>query len=306
MWDGWELETGLNPLNSTDRFKDLDNDGLPNYLENAFPNKENIWFQTDPKNPDTDGDGMLDGWEAYNAKIISQIPATSTRDDLEDKIADSKRTTFTVTPMIADAEDDNDGWWNLTDSGEYVYTRIPDGMTNLEEFMGIIIYPVSTNPNDPDTDGDGLSDVEELKQGFYGELIGDNYFLDPDFAAKYYTNATMADSDNDFGGSEEIRQVGNESRTLDDWEETRGRTKVKITYANGFDDDGDGWIDEEGGEYLLFEPTNATNPDTDLDGWMDVDELFGIDTKLLWDQSRYGIVRTDPKNPDTDGDGMLD
>jgi hypothetical protein len=26
MFDGWELETGLDPLNSTDRFKDLDND----------------------------------------------------------------------------------------------------------------------------------------------------------------------------------------------------------------------------------------------------------------------------------------
>ncbi|MBN1389225.1 MAG: hypothetical protein JXA22_01135 [Candidatus Thermoplasmatota archaeon] len=306
MWDGWELETGLNPLNSTDRFKDLDNDGLPNYLENAFPNKENLWFQTDPKNPDTDGDGMLDGWEAYNAKIISQTPATSTRDDLEDKIADTYRTVFTVTPMIPDSEEDNDGWWNITDSGDVIYTRIPDGMTNLEEFQGTPMYRVSTNPNEPDSDFDGLMDGEELKQGFYGELIGDNYFTDPEFAAKYFTNATMADSDNDFGGSDEIKQVGNVSRTLNDWEETRGRTSVKITYSNGFDDDGDGWIDEEGGEYLLFSPTNATNPDTDLDGWMDVDELFGIDSRLLWDQSKYGVVRTDPNKKDTDNDQMSD
>ncbi|MGA1866606.1 MAG: hypothetical protein ACMUFK_03975 [Thermoplasmatota archaeon] len=306
MKDGWELETGLNPLNSTDRFKDLDNDGLPNYLENAFPNLENMWFQTDPKNPDTDGDGMLDGWEAYNAKIISQTPAISTRDDLEDKIADSFRTVFTVTPMIPDSEEDNDGWWNLTESGETIYTRIPDGMTNLEEFRGTLIYTVSTNPNEPDTDFDGLMDGEELKQGFFGELIGDNYFTDPEFASKYYTNATMADSDNDFGGSAEIRQVGNVSRSLDDWEETRGRTKEKIIIANDYDDDGDGYIDEDDGEYLIFNPTNATNPDTDLDGWMDVDELFGIDSRLLWDQSRYGIVRTDPNKKDTDNDQMSD
>ncbi|MFW3145246.1 MAG: hypothetical protein ACMUIE_00360 [Thermoplasmatota archaeon] len=307
MWDGWELETGLKPLNSTDRFKDLDNDGLPNYLENAFPNKENLWFQTDPKNPDTDGDGMLDGWEAYNAKIISQTPAFNTREDLEDKIADSKRTVFTVTPMIYDADEDNDGWWNVTEAGDIVFTKIPDGMTNLEEFLGTTDYPVSTNPNDPDTDGDGLTDGEELKMGFYGELVGDNYFNDPLFAAKYYTNATMADSDADFGGSLDIGQVGNTSRHLDDWEETNGRTKEMLP-ANGFDDDGDGEIDEgeDGEEYLTFSPTNATNPDTDLDGWMDVDELYGIDTSLLWERSKLGIVRTDPNKKDTDNDQMSD
>jgi len=305
MYDGWELETGLNPLNSTDRFKDLDGDGLPNYLENAFPNKENLWFQTDPKNRDTDGDGMLDGWEAYNAKIISQDLALNTREDLEDKIADSKRTVFTVSPMISDADEDNDGWWNITETGDVIYQRIPDGMTNLEEFLGTKVYPVSTNPNEPDTDGDGLTDGEELKQGFYGELIGDNYFIDPTFASKYYTNATMSDSDQDYGGSLDIGQTGNESRTLDDWEETRGQTKVKLD-PNGFDDDDDGWIDEAEGEYLLFEPTNATNPDTDLDGWMDVDELFGIDTSLLWERSKYGVVRTDPNKKDTDNDQMSD
>lgn len=307
MWDGWELETGLKPLNSTDRFKDLDNDGLPNYLENAFPNKENIWFQTDPKNPDTDNDGMMDGWEAYNAQIISQSTAMNTKEDLEDMISDSKRTRFTVSPMIYDADDDNDGWWNVTELGEIIYTRIPDGMTNLEEFQGTIAYPVSTDPNSPDTDGDGLSDGEELKIGFFGELIGDNYFLDPEFASRYFTNATLADSDADMGGSLDIGQVGNTSRYLDDWMETMGRTKYMLP-ANGFDDDGDGLIDEgeDGEEILLFNPTNATNPDTDLDGWMDVDELFGIDTSLLWERSKLGIVRTNPNKKDTDNDQMSD
>ncbi|MGA1822118.1 MAG: hypothetical protein ACMUIG_06300 [Thermoplasmatota archaeon] len=306
MFDGWELETGLNPLNSTDRFKDLDQDGLPNYLENAFPNKENMWFQTDPKNPDTDGDGMLDGWEAYNAQIISREKALNTREDLEDRISDGYYTFFTVTPMIADDEDDNDGWWNLTD-GELVYTPKPDGMTNLEEFLGTVQYPTSTDPNLPDTDGDGLTDGEELKIGRPGELIGESYFSDPEIAATYYTNATLADSDADFGGSEEINQKGNLSRTLDDWEETRGQTKEKLP-PNGFDDDGDGYIDEgeDGMEYLLFEPTNATNPDTDLDGWLDVDELFGIDTTLLWERSTLGTIRTDPKEKDSDHDTMSD
>ena len=305
MFDGWELETGLDPLNSTDRFKDLDNDGLPNYLENAFPSKQILWFQTDPKNPDTDGDGMLDGWEAYNARIISQEPALNTKEDLEDKISDSKKTVFTVSPMIADSEDDNDGWWNVTEDGDVIYTRMPDGMTNLEEFYGTLQYPVSTNPNEPDTDGDGLTDGEELKIGFYGELIGDNFFVDSSFASIYYTNATLADSDNDFGGSEESGELGNTSRRLDDWEETRGRTKYTLP-DNGFDDDGDGLIDEPEGEVLVFEKTNATNPDTDLDGWLDVDELFGVDTTKLWSNSKLGVVRTNPNKKDTDNDQMSD
>ena len=311
MADGWELETGLNPLNSTDRFKDLDNDGLPNYLENAFPNKEELWFQTDPKNRDSDGDGILDGWEAYNAKMISDTVATSTREDLEDGISNARLMIFTVSPMISDATEDNDGWWNTTTNEggipEVVYTPKPDGLTNFEEFSGTVQYPVSTNPNDPDTDGDGLTDGQELKVGAVGELIGENYFNDPEIANTYYTNATLADSDADFGGSVEINQVGNMSRSLDDWEEVNGRTKNPIA-PNGFDDDGDGIPDngEEGYEYLIFTPTNATNPDTDLDGWMDVDELFGIDTTLLWERSKLGIVRTDPNKKDTDNDQMSD
>ena len=311
MFDGWELETGLNPLNSTDRFKDLDNDGLPNYLENAFPSKENLWFQTDPKNPDTDGDGILDGWEAYNAKVISDTKATSTREDLEDEMQDTRLRIYTVSPLIPDANDDNDGWWNLTEmeDGSYqvVYKPKPDGLSNLEEFLGTVQYPVSTNPNDPDTDGDGLTDGEELKVGAVGELLGENYFDDPDIADVYYTNATLADSDADFGGSVEINQVGNTSRTLDDWEEVKGRTKEMVP-PNGFDDDGDGIPDNgpDGYEYLIFDPTNATNPDTDLDGWMDVDELFGIDSTLLWERSELGIVRTDPNKKDTDNDQMSD
>lgn len=304
MFDGWELETGLDPLNSTDRFKDLDNDGLPNYLENAFPSKSDLWFQTDPKNPDTDGDGMLDGWEAYNAKIISKEDALNTQEDLLDKISDSKKTIYTVSPMIEDWEGDNDGWWNITEEGIVVYTRIPDGMSNLQEFLGTMAYPVSTNPNDYDTDGDGLTDGEELLIGFYGELVGDNYFIDPEIADTYFTNGTLADSDNDFGGSEASGEQGNQSRRLDDWEETRGRTKYALP-PNGFDDDGDGLIDEEG-EVLIFEQTNATNPDTDLDGWMDVDELFGVDSTKIWSNSKLGIVRTNPNKKDTDNDQMSD
>ncbi|MGA1872868.1 MAG: hypothetical protein ACMUHY_04290 [Thermoplasmatota archaeon] len=305
MPDGYELQSGLNPLNSSDYFKDLDGDGLPNYQEFAFPNRENLWFRTDPKNPDTDGDGMPDGWEAFNSRIISRIPAFYESEDLEDGISDGMITIFTVSPMIRDGEDDNDGYWETNEQGEVTYRWIKDGVTNLEEFMGSKYYPRSSDPGDADSDDDGLLDGEEMKYGFPGELIGGRYFTDPSVASRYLTNQHSPDTDHDFGGSSDNHQIGNISRTLSDWEEVHGRTRYHLP-RNGFDDDGDGEVDEYDGECLFFSSTNASNPDTDLDGWIDVDEIFGIDTRLLWDRSEMGIVRTDPTMRDSDQDGLDD
>ena len=55
MDDDWEVEYGLNHLDSSDRVQDRDSDGLDNAEE---------WRQgTNPDNPDSDGDGFSDGTE---------------------------------------------------------------------------------------------------------------------------------------------------------------------------------------------------------------------------------------------------
>ena len=54
MPDDWEIAHGLNPL-VDDALFDNDNDGLSNL--------EEYKRGTDPNNPDTDGDGILDGDE---------------------------------------------------------------------------------------------------------------------------------------------------------------------------------------------------------------------------------------------------
>jgi len=56
MPDSWEVANGFNPLNSSDAATDADHDGLSNFLE--F--KEG----TQPNNNDTDGDGIVDGFDA--------------------------------------------------------------------------------------------------------------------------------------------------------------------------------------------------------------------------------------------------
>jgi len=319
MPDGWELTFDLKPLNSSDRFLDLDGDGMQNYYEYSYPTYTTRWFTTDPFDPDTDGDGMPDGWEAFNAKMTqSPIDVDYIEEDDADGIMDGIKYFFTVNPMVIDYEDDNDGSWILDEyTGEYIYTHIPDNMTNIEEWRpgywldglkaeegGTWIpkgqYLMGTNPNDPDTDGDNLTDGNELKTGFYGQLIGDIYFTNPAFTVKYYTNASNSDSDSD-------SDPDNASRVLDDWEETHGQNREPLD-ENGWDDDQDGIVDEEG-EKLVFSPTNATNPDSDLDGLNDVDELFGMWTgqPIRGDPtSGFGWMRTDPNHKDTDLDHIDD
>ena len=82
MPDGWELYVGLNPVDGEDAKLDPDEDGLLNVEEFACSHSENFyldcdtiiqnhpganygwwnkWMPTDPSNPDTDGDSVLDG-----------------------------------------------------------------------------------------------------------------------------------------------------------------------------------------------------------------------------------------------------
>ena len=58
----------LNPLDSVDGFSDYDDDGWEDWegVWHNFPNWREEEAQTNPWNPDTDGDGMSDGFEADN------------------------------------------------------------------------------------------------------------------------------------------------------------------------------------------------------------------------------------------------
>ena len=159
MGDGWEENYALNPCNASDRFLDNDNDGLPNYLEFAYPNASNVWFRTMPNDRDTDSDGMPDGWEAFNTKIINKIIDAGPQIDIQDGLPDGIAHTFSVNPMIPDADLDLDGIWYDEPYDEYnedIYHLRPDNLTNIQEYYN------SINPNSPDSDGDGLTDGEEI------------------------------------------------------------------------------------------------------------------------------------------------
>jgi len=142
--------------------KDTDGDGLFDYIEEKLG--------TNPKNPDTDSDGLSDGDEVNKYKT-NPLKADTDGDGLSDGEEIKKHGTNPLEP-----DTDGDG---LSDGKEVNIGSNPlktdtdgDGLTDGEE-----VNKYKTNPLKADTDGDGLNDKEELLKG---------------------TNPLKADTDDDF------------------------------------------------------------------------------------------------------------
>ena len=166
-----------------------------------------------------------------------------------------------------------------------------DGLTDLEEIM---IY--HTDPNNRDTDGDGLSDGDEVR--IYGtdpnnpDTDGDG-LTDGDEVHKYHTSPRLADTDGDgLTDGEEVLKYHTDPLTRDtDGDGLSDGDEIKKYHTDPLkkDTDGDGLTD---GEEVLIYHTNPLLADTDGDGLSD-----GYEVKVL---------HTDPLNVDTDGDGIPD
>ena len=130
---------------------DFDFDGLTNSAENDIG--------TDPKNADTDGDGLNDGKE-YSDGCLDPLKSDTDGDGLSDG---EEVNDFSCNPCKSDT--DGDG---LTDFPEVnAYKTDPnkkdtddDGLTDEEEIMSY-----KTDPNKKDTDDGGVDDGPEVKRG---------------------------------------------------------------------------------------------------------------------------------------------
>lgn len=178
--------------------------------------------------------------------------------------------------VISDHDEDGiPGWWEVlnsfddNDASDAATDTDNDGLTNLEEFQ------YATDPNNNDSDNDGLLDGEEINTHLTNPLNNDSDgdgLSDGQEVNEYGTNPLAVDSDSD---------------GLTDYDEV-------ITYQSNpllADSDEDGLLD-------LYEVENGLNPNLN-------DSQLDLDEDGLTNQDEF-TQNTDPRVADTDFDGIFD
>ncbi len=293
---------------------DTDGDGLGDLQE--------IILGTDPLNPDSDGDGVLDGDEFFK---YGTNPAWEDTDF--DGLLDGEELFLYHTNPL-DPDSDGDG---LTDGLEVLYydtdpmdeDQDNDGLTDWEELF--VFY---TSPRMYDTDGDGLSDYEEVAIYLTDPLKWDsdndtiwylNEFGEYTFEMSdgqevklYGTNPLSSDTDGD--GIYDSYELYLGSGLIPDFEPV-------LLDPNSNDTDSDGIIDFHEYQitnvsniihpyisFVIITPfnTSVVNPDTDGDGLLDGEELYGYEVGYSRPWVSSNLVRSLPNNNDSDGDGLTD
>ena len=288
--DPAELLLGTDPNDA-----DTDNDGIEDGAELGGDGMANAG-DTDPLDADSDDDGLSDGDEILG---VDGIPANGDETD----------------PLLIDS--DNDGLGDGLESGATV--AIPAGTsdgtgvafngTDTGVFVADTDPGTTTDPNNDDTDGDGLIDGGEDANG--DGSAGMPMIGGTGSAGSGETDPNNADTDGDtLSDGDEVNGTGplavvgptdpldtdtDDGGALDGAEVNTDNTDP--TAGNGADDspdaDGDGVADASDPDPLdPCVPSNTVAAcDTDMDGITDGEEI---------------VNGTDPNNMDTDADGIPD
>tara|TARA_B100000900_G_scaffold412360_1_gene433973 strand:+ start:3117 stop:6935 length:3819 start_codon:yes stop_codon:yes gene_type:complete len=264
-------------------FTDRDNDGLNDWPEYHI-------HLTDYKNADTDDDGLTDGEEV---NLYSDLGAN---------------------PLIFDEDMDGDTWYWFEDCDDDNILRSPglpealdsidndcddeidedfidldtdsDGLFDYDEY-----YFTGTNPNDGDTDDDGLPDGIEVNT--YAELGADPLVFDEDNDGDgWYWFQDCADDDNEISPSlnelldkkdndcdgevdEDFYTIDSDNDGLSDYEEYHNITSDH----NDEDTDGDGIND---GVEVLTKMSSPLifNYDNDEDNYYDFEDCNDLDASI--------------------------
>lgn len=197
------------------RIQDTDNDDLTDY-EEGF----NEVYTTDPNNNDTDGDGLFDGCEVNGYIGTERVPyqvgfdcgghitSPLDKDTDNDTLSDFNEThAYLFDSLISNPtkkDSDND---TMPDAYELANNFDPmkkfdggldadmDGFdldhsgwppSESERFTNAMEYSLGTDPNNPDTDADGLSDGWEYYWGLDPLLSDSGNDLDNDTLSNLY------------------------------------------------------------------------------------------------------------------------
>jgi len=280
------------------RQRDTDADGIDDFDEvNGFtylpkgalydrtltdPYSSDVPWVTNPLDPDTDGDGLSDGFEIALGSDPQVDDAADFIDTDQDGLSDTEESaacTFTV----------NGGDRTLdTCSSKYQPDTDGDGLPDLLERR------IGSDPQRSDTDGDLLSDYDELVVSTFNRIrssfdaaqfqrdcdLAERCFYDPSGSAGYGTAPSERDIDGD--GLPDYDEV------IEGWSLGTDGTRVTSDPLQA-DADADGMDDAQ-------ERSATTDPnDRDTDGDASIN---GGDRTLDTCSSKY--------QPDTDGDGLPD
>ncbi len=217
---------------------------------------------TDPCNPDTDGDGLLDGEEVR----LGCNPCNVDTDDDGVSDYDELHADPPTDPTNFDTDGDGmpNGWerrngLNPNDPSDAAQDADQDGLVNLDE------YRLGTDPRNPDTDGDGRLDGEEVHGNpktdpLNSDTDGDGLSDGAELARNPPTDPLNPDTDGD--------------GIPDGWEVEHGYNPLDPGDVSA-DSDGDGIPDAV--EVYLY-GTDPYNADSDADGLPDGEEIAcGLD-----------------------------
>lgn len=145
--------------------QDSDNDGLTDEREEEIG--------TNPNDPDSDDDGLLDGTEVNGQNPTNPLDADSDNDGLSDGQEDSSHNGALDAGESNpnDPDTDDDGLSDFTEvTGQNPTNPVDadsddDGLTDGQEDQNGngARDAVETDPNNPDTDGDGILDGTEVR-----------------------------------------------------------------------------------------------------------------------------------------------
>ena len=284
--NGREYETGGDP-----RDPDTDDDGLGDFAEVAT-------YGTDPASADTDDDGMSDPWEVANG--LNPLADDAAGDADSDGLANLQEWGFGTDPQKADT--DTDG---------------------LNDYAEAITH--GTNPLAADTDGDGMADGWEVANSLNplaDDAAGD---ADEDGLTNLQEHAAgthPSNADTDADGMDDGWEVANGLNPLADDAagdaDSDGLTNFQElgygTHPRNADTDGDGLGDYAEINAAATDPLDSdTDNDEMPDGWEAANGLNPLVDDAAGDADSDGLTNlqereyaTNPQVADTDGDGLND
>jgi len=281
--------------------------------------------ETDPNQYDTDGDADGDGVEVlgFSTSRQSWIPTT---DIFGRTINVTYPACGCLEPLISDTDGDQleDGYEDRNHDGNFDF--LPSEFDHQDPLPGPPIpYPTETNPCDPDTDDDDLTDYEERYQAqvfeFYANWDNDGDGLYNEDPVDGIDNDGDGKIDEDpveppFNPTNPLDHDTDNDRLLDGFEvkykcvevtysqlDNDGDALIDEDWIDGLDNDGDGLFDEDPTDFFVrFVPMlDPTNRDSDSDGFID-----GLDDDPCNSELIPVLQPVQIEPIDTDGDGFSD